>query len=171
MTPLEDVLAGRDERAAWQRRWLEAPEGNYFVCQIGLNIPGYPKRIPRDLAIVRKCRKYLLAHAHAAPAEEQYLENGAGVCWQGAFDASKYEAAALKRCAVEAENSMTAGRVLDIDILTRGGSLSRLQMGLPERRCLLCGDKAKVCARLGRHLPSELREKVIRLVNAAALEM
>ena len=57
MTPLEEVLSGRDERAAWQRRWLRSPEGNFFVCQIGLNVPGYPKRIPRDLAVVRKCRK------------------------------------------------------------------------------------------------------------------
>ena len=120
MTPLEEVLAGRDERAAWQRLWLEATEGSYFICQIGLNIPGYPKRIPRDIEIVRKCRKYLMDHAHAVPSEERYLENGAGVCWQGAFDALKFEAAALKKCAVEAENSMTAGRVLDIDIIPRG---------------------------------------------------
>lgn len=63
MTPLEEVLAGRDERAAWQRLWLEATEGSYFICQIGLNIPGYPKRIPRDIEIVRKCRKYLMDHA------------------------------------------------------------------------------------------------------------
>ncbi|MCC8178260.1 MAG: citrate lyase holo-[acyl-carrier protein] synthase [Cloacibacillus sp.] len=44
-------------------------------------------------------------------------------------------------------------------------------MGLPERRCLLCGERAKVCARLGSHPQSELREKVIRIINAAALEM
>lgn len=171
MTPLEEVLSGRDERAAWQRRWLRSQEGNFFVCQIGLNVPGYPKRIPRDLAVVRKCRKYLLEHAHAAPVEEQHLENGAGVCWQGVFDASKYDAASLKRCAVEAENSMTAGRVLDIDVLTAAGALSRTQMGLPERRCLLCGERAKVCARLGGHPQSELRERVVRIINAAALEM
>ena len=24
MTPLEEVLSGRDERAAWQRRWLRS---------------------------------------------------------------------------------------------------------------------------------------------------
>ena len=171
MTPLDEVLAGRDERAAWQRLWLEATEGSYFICQIGLNIPGYPKRIPRDIEIVRKCRKYLMDHAHAVPSEERYLENGAGVCWQGAFDALKFEAAALKKCAVEAENSMTAGRVLDIDIITREGSLSRTRMGFPERRCLLCGERAKVCARLGTHSQPELREKVIRIINAASLEM
>ena len=38
---------------------------------------------------------------------------------------------------------MTAGRVLDIDIITREGSLSRTRMGFPERRCLLCGGEGE----------------------------
>ena len=36
---------------------------------------------------------------------------------------------------------------------------------------LLCGERAKVCARLGTHSQPELREKVIRIINAASLEM
>ena len=70
--------------------------------------------------------------------------------------------------AVEAENSMEAGRILDIDVLTSEGQLSRLDMGLPPRRCLVCGESAKACARAGTHDPAELRELVIRIIKTAA---
>ena len=167
MTPLEEVLSGRDERAAWQKRMFSAREGA-FVCQIGLNVPGFPKRVPGDIKVIKECRRFLLACVGAAPFEEHYLDNGAGLCWQGAFDGKKFDAQALKRAAVEAENSMEAGRILDIDVLTAEGQLSRTCMGLPPRRCLVCGEGAKDCARAGRHDPSELREMVMRIIKTAA---
>ncbi len=167
MTPLEEVLCGRDERAAWQKKLLASRE-KVFVCQIGLNVPGFPKRVPGDIKIVKECRRFLLACVGAAPFEEQYLDNGAGICWQGAFDGRRFDAKALKRAAVEAENSMEAGRILDIDVLTPEGQLSRLDMGLPSRRCLICGESAKECARAGRHDAAELREIVIRIIKNAS---
>ena len=167
MTPLEEVLSGRDERAAWQKKMLATREGA-FVCQIGLNVPGFPKRVPGDIKIVKECRRFLLACVGAAPFEEHYLDNGAGLCWQGAFDGRKFDARAMKNAAVEAENSMEAGRILDIDVLTSEGQLSRLDMGLPPRRCLVCGESAKACARAGKHDPAELREIVMRIIKTAA---
>ena len=124
--------------------------------------------MPGDIKVIKECRRFLLACVGAAPFEEHYLDNGAGLCWQGAFDGKKFDAQALKRAAVEAENSMEAGRILDIDVLTSEGQLSRLGMGLPPRRCLVCGESAKVCARAGRHDPTELRELVIRIIKTAA---
>lgn len=104
------------------------------------------------------------------PEEERFVENGAGVCWQGAFSADKYDPALLKKTAVDAENTMTAGRIFDIDILTATGNLSRRDMGLPERKCLLCGERAKSCARLGTHSTHELREIAVRLLTEAAID-
>ena len=40
MTPLEEVLSGRDERAACQKRMLASREGA-FVCQIGSTSPAF----------------------------------------------------------------------------------------------------------------------------------
>ncbi|MEG1602705.1 MAG: citrate lyase holo-[acyl-carrier protein] synthase [Cloacibacillus sp.] len=175
MTPLEEVLAGREERAAWQRRWLSIKNAKgrsaYFICQIGLNIPGFPKRAPNDYDVINMCKKLLVTHANAKTREERFLENGAGVCWQGAFDAATQSASNLKRIAIDAENRMTAGRILDIDIITEEGPVSRKDMGLAERRCLLCGENAKVCARLGSHSLEELHELAIREINRAAAEI
>ncbi len=167
MTPLEEVLSGRDERAALQGKLLSLKK-DAFVCQIGLNIPGFPKRVPGDAAVIRDCRRFLLACAGAAAFEEYFLDNGAGFCWQGAFDRVKFSAYALKRAAVEAEDRMEAGRILDIDVITREGALSRLDAGLPPRRCLVCGEDAKICARTGRHDTAELREIVFRIIKTAA---
>lgn len=173
MTELMQVLAGREERAARQKFWLSqrdaegAPE--YFLCQIGLNIPGYPKRLPNDMEAINACRALLISHFGAKPAEAEFLDNGAGLCWLGVFECAKYEAKRLKEIAIEAENLLPAGRLLDIDIITAEGPLSRIAMGLPERRCLLCAEPAKVCARLGTHSLAELRRKAARMLSESAI--
>ena len=170
MTPLEEVLSGRDERAACQKRMLASREGA-FVCQIGLNVPGFPKRVPGDVTIIKDCRRFLLACTGAAPFEEQYLDNGAGLCWQGGFDGKKYDARALKRAAVEAENSMEAGRILDIDVLTAETGSSRASTwGCRRAAASSAAKAAKACARAGTHDPAELRELVIRIIKTAAAE-
>lgn len=180
MTPLEEVLTGREERAAWQSLWLnkkrEQPAAayrvsrepsSYFVVQIALNIPGYPKRVPHDLQVIKNCRKYLLRFARAVPEEEHYLENGAGVCWQGAFDADRYDAEHVKRVAIDTEKTTRAGRVLDIDVITNEGPISRTWMDLPPRQCFVCGREAKICAKEGCHDQNELREMVTRIIADA----
>ena len=45
MSPIEHVLAGREERYWIQSLLLQCAD---VVCQISLNIPGYPKSLPGD---------------------------------------------------------------------------------------------------------------------------
>lgn len=168
MLPLDEVLAGRDERFALQRKWLSSGEG-FFVCQIGLNVPGFPKRLPGDSAAVKNFRARLLSNTETRPVSEKYLENGAGVCWLGLFCGGPEAALVMKRKAVELENS-EAGRIFDADVITQEGPVSRESLGLPPRGCFLCGGKAKDCARAGAHDPADLREEANRLVLLGAIE-
>jgi holo-ACP synthase CitX len=55
-------------------------------------------------------------------------------------------------------------RVLDIDVITAAGPISRGDIGLERRKCLLCRDDAKTCARERRHPAEDLREYVRRLL-------
>ena len=55
-------------------------------------------------------------------------------------------------------------RVLDIDVITAAGPISREDIGLERRKCLLCADDAKTCARKRKHPAEDLRERVRQLL-------
>ncbi|MBF1995197.1 citrate lyase holo-[acyl-carrier protein] synthase [Serratia symbiotica] len=74
----------------------------------------------------------------------------------------------VKDCAIQLEMRQPIGRLWDIDVLTREGRiLSRRNRGLPERRCLLCRQPAKVCARQRRHASPQLLNEMERIINNA----
>lgn len=58
----------------------------------------------------------------------------------------------IKRLMVEFEESHPLGRLFDLDVYDLEGiPISRQSLGLEERRCYVCDDLAKVCARSRRH--------------------
>lgn len=56
-----------------------------------------------------------------------------------------------KRIAVWIEENLPAGRLLDIDIYKQGEQLGRREIGLPARKCIVCGDPAVDCIRSKKH--------------------
>ena len=61
------------------------------------------------------------------------------------------------------ENRAPLSRLWDIDIIDRDGvAVSRRDLGLPPRRCLLCDDDAKTCARERRHDIAALQADIAR---------
>jgi phosphoribosyl-dephospho-CoA transferase len=72
--------------------------------------------------------------------------------------------AAVKRLTLELEEGLPFGRILDLDVWVREGPVGRGDLGLPPRRCLLCGEEAKICARLGGHSFEALRAEAARLL-------
>ncbi|MNR69415.1 Apo-citrate lyase phosphoribosyl-dephospho-CoA transferase [compost metagenome] len=48
-----------------------------------------------------------------------------------------------------------------------GRILSRRDLGLAERRCLLCSQPAKICARQRRHSSEQLLQEMERMLNDA----
>lgn len=78
----------------------------------------------------------------------------------------------LKRLACELEDANRLGRLYDMDVIlpAGGGSerkLDRQEVGLPGRRCLLCGAPAKECSSRRIHSVPELQEETWKiLINA-----
>ncbi len=63
-----------------------------------------------------------------------------------------------KTAALKSEPSL--GRLFDLDVIRPDGrQVSRTELGLPQRLCLICGNPAKDCARSRRHTVAELQEK------------
>lgn len=110
----------------------------------------------------------LTAREHRAQTQARLLERrlkAAGTDWlhrelqyaptrEEAYYAVPMEISALKRLLVEIEETGPSGRLLDLDLLdVHGHPVSRESLGLHQRRCLLCNQPAKLCAR-SRRTPS-----------------
>ena len=77
------------------------------------------------------------------------------------------DARAIKRRLCALEDGEALGRLLDIDVIAPdGGKISRTEIGLPARRCLLCGNPAPVCARSRAHSADALFEKANAIIDA-----
>ena len=91
----------------------------------------------------------------------------------------------IKKAAVAAEESDALGRLFDMDVLviddalkadenghyslTDIRSISRSQLGAGPRKCLLCGENAKACARSRAHSMDDLLNKINEILSDAGL--
>ncbi len=71
-----------------------------------------------------------------------------------------------KKVAIALETSHPLGRIFDIDIYEgEGESLGREKIGMEPRKCLLCGENARICMRAGNHSLQEVIDSVNHLIN------
>lgn len=72
----------------------------------------------------------------------------------------------LKKITVSIEEKNELGRLFDFDVLnTKGENISRIQIGLQERKCLLCNENAKGCGRSRKHSIDDLLNKVNQIIK------
>lgn len=153
---LTELLAARDNRAARQRELLAAwPERTLLSLTVVL--PGAVKRDERSLRVgeagVAAVRETL------QPLYEEIRDLGTGF---EAFFIVAADRLAAKRRACRIEDTHPWGRLMDIDVLEADGDetvhpISRIAVGLPERRCLLCDRPARECMRARTHSPEALQ--------------
>jgi len=116
---------------------------------------------------------------HILFSEERDLETGFEAYF--VVDVPVLEA---KRLCCQIEDSHPLGRLMDIDVLrspigsgmTEGSGktewagmtspVSRTEIGLPERRCLLCDKPARGCMRAHTHTREELEDKILSMLEA-----
>lgn len=161
---LASVMSGREERAAVQSRMLSGGAG-LFVCQISLNVPGFPKKLCGDAILLEKFAGDLIEKICCQPLDKVQLENGAGPAILMLFDGGLRKARDAKLAGISIEESSACGRIADIDVITEDGPLSRADFGRELRRCLICGGLSKECARERRHTYDELRAKMSFLMD------
>lgn len=76
-------------------------------------------------------------------------------------------AAQVKRLGIALESMHAAGRLLDLDIYDHSGKqLSRADLQLPPRRCLVCSEPAVSCIHAKRHSTDELAGKARAVIDA-----
>ena len=153
---LDDILAARDARVARQQAMLA--QGGVLLS-LTLVAPGAVKRSPLLDAIFAAALAALRplvddARARLEAVDDSghhalYLLDGAARDW--------------KTRMLALENRAPLSRLWDIDIIDRDGvAVSRRDLGLPPRRCLICDDDAKTCARERRHDIAALQADIAR---------
>ena len=158
-----EVLAARDDRVAMQQALLR--KGGSLVC-FNVNIPGAVKNCPLSRLLFEAGDR-----AARAALEDTLLE---AILWDKptgftGFYRVALDAPALKRRMTALEQGSAAGRTWDLDVIGPDGPVSRRDLGLPERACLLCGKPGAGCARSRAHTPAELLEKMAELALEAGL--
>ncbi len=158
------VLDAREER--WRRRVELFAEYRLPVVSVTLAVPGPDKTGRGVVSAHRKIAEDFLAAAGAAlGGEPRFREDGRGADGPFAFFVAAASAEAVKRAAVDFEETHPIGRLADVDVLAER-PLSRADLGLPARKCLLCGEDAAVCVRSAAHSRAEVRAEFDRRVEA-----
>lgn len=161
MISLDQLLASRDARAAFQQELLEAHPSCTLVC-LTVQLPGPEKRNPVSLSIGQAGVKALQERFAGIVSHSQVrdLETGFEAYWLVRAPAPE-----TKRLCCEVEENHPLGRLMDIDVIGPGRSpVSREEMGLPPRKCLLCNHSARYCMRARNHSTEELLIKIRQMV-------
>lgn len=153
---LQEILAAREQRAAKQHALLE--QHNKPLLCFTMNIPG-PKKYSRDISLGFSVGNWLLQDALSGRKilHKEICRESTGC---EAYYVVDMPARQLKMLAVELEDVDPIGRLYDMDVLdTDSKKISREDMGLPRRKCLLCENDAAVCARSRTHSLEDLTDR------------
>ena len=156
---LKELLDSRENRVWHQQELLKKYHG--VLVSVTLNIPGHVKDKPEYRKLMEWGMEGLLGAfgPNVVHHEIRFLKTGA----EGYLCLAGMDAQEAKYVTVLVEGMTPKARLLDIDVLDKNGAVSRSQLGLEPRKCLLCNEDAKACARSQKHSMEELLAEVDRL--------
>ncbi|CNE52648.1 MULTISPECIES: citrate lyase holo-[acyl-carrier protein] synthase [Yersinia] len=162
---LPELLTSRESRQNRQQLWL----ARHQVSLISLTLvaPGAVKDNPltRKLFALAWQAITTLSQQQRWPVLQQEVFPLPTGC-EGLI-AVDLPAEQVKDAALLLELKHPQGRLWDIDVLDATGQiLSRRDVGLPPRRCLLCHRPANVCGRAQTHSINELLAQMELMLNA-----
>lgn len=161
---LMELLDAREDRMLHQRELLERYGG--VLISVTLNIPGPVK----DKKIYRRALELAVEKLEQALHGEAVLHQEIRHLHTGSegylmVDDTKMDARSVKEAAISIEDEDRIGRLFDIDVMTKTAGISRQDLGYQGRKCLLCGEDAKVCARAQRHEMADLVKKIEQIIE------
>ena len=162
---LMEMLEAREER--WNRRLALSRGTGRTLVTVTLCLPvayrtapAFGELLDRLFALLREG----LAREAADLREEEPLEGADG---PARFLTAAAPAREVKRLCVEAEERLPGGRMLDIDVMDGTGEpVGRAALGLPPRKCFVCGENAAVCVSRKVHPREEIDARVEELRRA-----
>lgn len=169
---LNDMLNAREMRACRQKELLEKYGG--ILISFSMNIAGPKKQSPIIRRGFNEGLRRLKAALKAADIkvsgqEEVDTFTGCEALWVVSGLATGESDADLgrktKKLCARIEDSDALGRLFDMDVLEKGKRWTRKELGLPERKCLICGREGKSCASRRLHPIEELKKATDRILR------
>ena len=160
---LDPMLAARDRRAMRQSAALARFHAPLVSVQVVTPGPIKDDWLPRRVMEVALRELNALYRARNWPMLWwEVLRPSTG---PEAIHVMDVDAKSLKLATIVLEDGHPIGRLWNFDVITPDGThLSRKQLGLPPRRCLICDRPAHECGRLRRHSRDALLNVIEDLV-------
>ncbi len=160
---LPEMLAGRERRAAIQQQMQQQYPGT-LVC-FTLNIAGPVKVFPLSEEVFLQTEDRIITRLWQQGFSIRNKREETALCGWEAYLAVEGDALEIKKALLVLEEEDPAGRLYDIDVLRPDGSkISREELGLPPRSCLICGKETIACARSRAHTVEELQQKTAEML-------
>lgn len=138
---------------------------NVYKCTIlcgKINYPGSDKNTRESQNAFSALVKSLEAEFQSGVTLKKHLTGFDGSSILMVLDMEPGEA---KGRAVKIEENHYLGRIFDIDIYIDGQSIGREDINKMPRRCLICGDNARVCMKLSRHSFEDIIHEANKLID------
>lgn len=159
---LQEILEAREWRVEKQRQ-LRSKFQKPILC-FTMNIPG-PEKWNPDISIGFVVGNLLLRECVPNILHYESRTHRAGC---DAFYVVDIPAKRLKEIAVTVEATDAIGRLFDMDVLDDNGQkISREELGYRPRKCLICQEDARICARSRAHGLDSLMDKTRQLLADA----
>lgn len=159
---LMEILDAKEERVKHQQELLK--KGGTLIS-FTLNIAGAVKSFPLfTRAFVEGKRQILreLSYTGIAVKEQQECCDKTG---NELFLLVEERPERIKERMVAIEQGSMLGRLFDIDVMAEGvPKISRSDLGLPPRKCLVCGERAAACARSQAHPIEQVRARTLEII-------
>lgn len=149
----EDIILFRDEKIRQTEKIFL--EGAPSVITIGAVIPGNVKNSRASDVILQKALEIMENIISLDGKREISLAGGRVFLIPFYGDVIK-----VKEKLTVIEENHPIGRLMDLDVMTPSGSISRKDVGLSPRKCLICSKDAHICGRNRSHSKNELFEEI-----------
>ena len=159
---LNQVLEARERRAFRQRALLT--QYSLPLVSFSMNIAGPVKNTPLIRRGFRLGLRTLLEHLRLSGISVVHEEETDAVTGCEALIVTDAKPEKVKRIACAIEDHAPLGRLYDMDVIGTDG----VKLNRPEpRRCLICGQPARACARSRTHSVEELQAATRNLLKTA----
>lgn len=161
---LSEVLDARENRVKIQREIIEKYKST--LISLTLNIPGGLKVYPLSIKTYNEAISLITKHLKRHHINIIYQTDKKEKTGYEGFFVVEGNPLRIKKLMVDIENSCGLGRIFDIDVLDNSGNkVSRSELNIAERSCLICNDNGHACSRSRRHEAEELQRKVIEIME------